>query len=341
MIGYKYRAGGDMLKRDVNALQNDYYWASPIADLNDPCEAFVEHEAFKPPLEQFIKVMGIDNDLKVQSAWKEVYSQLDEIVNKCSDVGIFSLSRIPNNQLLWAHYAHSHQGFCIGYETDILIKSKPYGLNFLDVVYSQEVPKITEIDIVNLVQTGDIYLLIKKMIGTKSQEWSYEQEIRIIADIKGKQEHDFRAVKSIHFGLKMSDSDKEFIMQQLAGRGIEYYQIYQQGKTYSYEAIPVIDKFKHTPRYLYKIAPIDKDAIDENSVKDYLMPYIPYLYKAAEVAKREPYCSQVNDVAFSLYDSKPDKPIIYTNYENLSGEVHQYRYTIQEIEKEYSLIKDI
>jgi Protein of unknown function (DUF2971) len=35
-----------------------------------------------------------------------------------AELGIFCLSAVPNNQLMWAHYSASHQGFAIGFDSD-------------------------------------------------------------------------------------------------------------------------------------------------------------------------------------------------------------------------------
>jgi len=37
-------------------------------------------------------------------------------------IGIFSLSKKYDDELLWAHYANSHKGFCIEYDLEILLK---------------------------------------------------------------------------------------------------------------------------------------------------------------------------------------------------------------------------
>lgn len=70
-------------------------------------------------------------------------------------IGIYSLSKpkenetFPCNELLWAHYANSHKGFCIEYDLDILLKnhSSQFDIrNQIHVVYKNERPEVSESD---------------------------------------------------------------------------------------------------------------------------------------------------------------------------------------------------
>lgn len=91
-------------------------------------------------------------------------------------LGILSLSRRWDSALMWAHYSASHQGVCVGFDREHPFfkesKGSPDGFGYLKpVVYSEnrvqipmEVGKSIDIDI----------------IYTKSLDWSYEQEERMI-----------------------------------------------------------------------------------------------------------------------------------------------------------------
>ncbi len=125
MLAYKYRGGSEQIfKRDIDSIQADLFWAPQICDLNDPCEALVEHDAFKPQLDSVLKVFGVQSDETVKSAFNDFYNRFDEVRLKIPQAGIFSLSNTYSHELLWAHYANSHKGFCIEYDTDILLRDK-------------------------------------------------------------------------------------------------------------------------------------------------------------------------------------------------------------------------
>ncbi|MFT6054606.1 MAG: hypothetical protein ACJASP_001499 [Roseivirga sp.] len=45
------------------------------------------------------------------------HSQIDEFISKLNEqVGIYSLAGRCNHELLWAHCANSHRGFCNEYD---------------------------------------------------------------------------------------------------------------------------------------------------------------------------------------------------------------------------------
>lgn len=114
-----------------------------------------------------------------------------------SSMGVFSLSSEPDNQLMWAHYADSHRGFCLGFEnheTNVLGQ----GGNPVDYVERMPKPSITSF---SMDAGGDVVSLIAY---TKSKQWAYEKEWRVL-----KQEGDKlypypgRLVEVI-FGLNMT-----------------------------------------------------------------------------------------------------------------------------------------
>ncbi|EON93015.1 hypothetical protein MARLIPOL_06149 [Marinobacter lipolyticus SM19] len=93
------------------------------------------------------------------------------------DMGVCCLSRNPFNILMWSHYARLHTGFVVGFrmqrltdkcaESDVGYKMLP-----LPVDYSKERPKINWSE-----ATSE---MIRKMVLTKSDDWSYEEEERVI-----------------------------------------------------------------------------------------------------------------------------------------------------------------
>ena len=130
--------------------------------------------------------------------------------------GIFSLSRVNDNILLWSHYADSHHGFCIGYDEeelyDFVINSfKVIGMiaDKRNINYSDSYPII--IPHKNI--TGEEYIITP--ITTKSSDWAYEKEVRIIlydgANTKLKLVKK-RIVKEIILGCYIQQQDKDEII---------------------------------------------------------------------------------------------------------------------------------
>jgi hypothetical protein len=94
-----------------------------------------------------------------------------------SKLGLFSLSRRWNSSLMWAHYTNSHKGFCIGFERNsdyFKTKGNPIDPIFIiqPVIYSENRIKVP-------VERG--VKIDPKVVLTKSTDWKYEEEERVIA----------------------------------------------------------------------------------------------------------------------------------------------------------------
>ena len=247
----------------------------------------------------------------------------------------FSLSGTPLNELIWAHYGGSHYGFCIEYDIDKLIVFEPLQLNCLDVEYSDSTPSITLSDL--LLSANELQVL-QKLLGTKSSRWEYESEMRVITTKAGTHQYDYRAVKSIYFGLRCPETIRNQIMETLSGRGIVYRQIVSNGLTYLLQAKDVIDPFSEAPRYKLGVATIAEGAI----MPDYLKPeqkvFSEYLYKAAEIVRREPYCLEVQLVDFSGSKSTPETPVIFVQYKWAEDKYINHYLKLHEIDEQYKLL---
>jgi len=98
--------------------------------------------------------------------------------------GMCCLSAPRDNLLLWAHYADEHRGLCIGLSTEKLgivqsglVKSREL-LVLLKVDYSRDMPQI---NLVKFLASKDRWQEdINTMISTKSIDWCYEQEYRLV-----------------------------------------------------------------------------------------------------------------------------------------------------------------
>lgn len=339
MIVYKYRGGdNEIFKRDLDALKNDFFWASSVAQLNDPCETIIDTDHFKNQIRRILKILKQDTP-QINERYRLLCNALDDIINR--DIGIFSLSKTNLDELLWAHYANSHKGFCIAFdlekltENNSIIKYYPF-----HVTYSDTPPRVSVLDMNKLREDLTKSSLIKKFTSIKSKRWINEQEVRIITDKWGRQPYDYRALKSIYFGMRMSDTDKDQIMYELRGRGITYYQIYLEDKSYKFNHNLVQDKFPDCEQYLSKQASVSESAVIESDVKEENKKYIPFLYDAIELAKREPYCEEIYYSEFSSTKSTKDNPVIFVNCKKSNNDYVNYYYTIDEIIEKLKAIRN-
>ncbi|MDO7850396.1 DUF2971 domain-containing protein [Hymenobacter convexus] len=330
MIAYKYR-GGYTFNRDLDSIAGDYFFAAGIDKLNDPFEATYSIA----PIKDFIKfvelLIGREPNL---IGMKE---SLHRALSSTGKAGIFSLAARPDDLKLWSHYASNHTGFCVGYEVEQLEKfnSDARYTNYkIQVEYSERPATLDLADI-----TGrNIVTFLQKTIGTKHPEWEHEAETRIITDAVGPMPHDFRAIKSIHFGLHMPLEQMEAVMERMQGRGIAYYKMHRSAVAYGLRAVPVTDIFADAPRYLYRVGPIGENPFDTYTEGTEKEEVLPYIHRAVEVQRRDPYCSKVEYAERCIGQDRPGQ--IYVHYRYNESYYNRY-FTREEIDKLYALISDL
>lgn len=327
---FKYRTGSE---RDINSLINDKFWAPTREKLNDPYEGLLQRELFEQQMIQLERIF----DLK-DGSFDQVRESLEGVLGFTDKSGIFSLSITPYDELLWAHYADSHKGLCIEYDLNKLIEFTKTQNHIIPVKYSTSPPHILLADITDIASSNEV--LLQKMLGTKSKRWEHEKEIRIVTSQSGSHSYDYRAVKSIYFGSRMDHIAQDKIMSQLAGRGVKYYKI-KMNNEYSLVKEPVNDPYLNAPKYLYTISPILDLAITPEYVNPKYRSHIEYLYKAAEIIRRDPYCSAVEFVEFSPEKSTSENPIVLIMCPQCKNRYPKYYLTLKEIDEQYPNIADL
>ena len=155
-----------------------------------------------------------------------------------------------DHELLWAHYANSHHGFCIEYNFDELLNVYTNEhLYPFPIKYSTKLPEVRLTDITNM----NALDMVNKLVGYKSNEWKYEEEIRIVFDKPKLRNYSPNAITGIYFGLRMPQEQRDTIMKRLTGRKIKFYEIIQKSKSYKFERKEVKNKYKGEFNYLKEI----------------------------------------------------------------------------------------
>lgn len=117
-----------------------------------------------------------------------------------SAVGILSLTTDPKNLLMWAHYAQSHQGLVIELDgTHPFFNQRRYPSDefgyLREVMYKAERPQVIISELEDLAP----------ILLTKSEEWRYEAEWRMLRPLTGMAEvKEFRGEKIYLFALPPS-----------------------------------------------------------------------------------------------------------------------------------------
>lgn len=180
---YKYYSNTTL---NFETVQNNKMWYSAPCKFNDPfdCDIFINNdELFNSSLQL------LPNNEKIKKGSFK-YRELKKMVNKeilklrayfekaKSKMGVACLSELDDSLLMWAHYANNHCGMCIEYEFLPIYNE----LNFIPipVIYSDDKAYFSSLD----EQTSREHTakVLIESLTSKSPEWSYENEWRIVRD---------------------------------------------------------------------------------------------------------------------------------------------------------------
>lgn len=120
--------------------------------------------------------------------------------------------------LMWGHYAECHRGFCIEYDVSDLSKLKKP--NLFPVLYQKDPIDITN-DVINLTPNAGLISIV-----SKSQEWSYEKEWRMVTlHSKAMEYYYFRKeIKAIILGLDCEQVNKDKVLDWAKNKDKEVFQ---------------------------------------------------------------------------------------------------------------------
>ncbi len=332
-LAYKYRSGdAHTLERDLSALRDATFYAASRKTLNDPFEGRfnrTELDTRLSALERMVASLAPTASTSLEA----VSLAVNELLSFVDKSGGFSLSNSPLIELVWAHYGGSHQGFCIGYDLQKLVEFEPNLHHCLDVQYHDATPTLQPQQLIGQKSPAAI---LQMLLGIKSTPWRYEQEVRVVTTPPGAHKHDYRAVKKVFFGLRCPESTRLAVMEALAGRGVAYEQVESPEASYVLRSRPIEDVFASTPKYRLNLAPINEGAICPDYLNPEQMQYRAYLYKAAEIVRREPYCREIQLVDFSGSKSTPQQLVIYVQYLRAPNKWFNHYLTVPEIDAQYA-----
>jgi len=144
-----------------------------------------------------------------------VNNALSSIMN---NNGISCFSEINNEILMWSHYADSHKGFCLEFDTS----HDPFE-NSLKVTYNKKIPRIDTVDF--FMKDGDDQ--VTKACCTKHKSWKYEKEWRVLKD-EGDTSYGYpaEALTAVYFGAEMDFAHLEIIalIIQSQNQNVKFYQ---------------------------------------------------------------------------------------------------------------------
>ena len=216
---YKYQS---INKCTLSNLAQDKLWASQASAFNDPFELRLQKSEIAKGIDVIRKFNPQLDNLSDSDLIKKATEIFESEIKKFSIV-CFTIK--PNDILMWAHYADSYKGFCLGFkeknDKEVLSDIGIYKVNYQ---YEYSIKDFTKI----WYKDG-----LSSIIWTKFKEWEYEEEYRRVL-VKENQLTDYPGIlNKIIFGLRTSDEDIKLVQKIVNDKpDIEYCKIVQNDDSY-------------------------------------------------------------------------------------------------------------
>jgi hypothetical protein len=229
-IVYKYRNWDDPNHKKM--LMDQELWLASPSDFNDPFDGklHVAYEKLNPAdlyavlYERSGQLMPRATHQERTQATQVAFSRMSdekqrsEIMKGMTEArarffGVISLSPKIDNLLLWAHYANSHKGFAIGFDTKSLWGD--VGGTISRVIYQKKYPAI-----VPKLQGRDSVEELMEIMNTKSKHWKYEREIRICKTNGARVAVPFQAstLREVVLGCNMPPAQKQEVFELVSSK---------------------------------------------------------------------------------------------------------------------------
>lgn len=215
-----------------NVIYKAQIYLSSAKNFNDPfdCRANFEYK-------RAISKGEFRKRLISRFGEREVENLSNDIVQKYiiegmrEDVFVFCFSEVWNSILMWAHYGHNYNGYCIEYDMKKVRDFTIY--NLYPVLYESEYIDITD----SLISCNDNTGLICNV--AKAEEWSYEKEWRIV-EYRKNPFYFRKALKAVYLGKNCSPKIRENIIHWAQGNGKEVYIVEASRTKYELESHRIV-----------------------------------------------------------------------------------------------------
>jgi hypothetical protein len=184
MIVYKY-----LVFDRIDVLKNSAIRFSPAAILNDPFESRPNYTEYRAQILERLKTDPSFNTPRLVTPLLQSIAQsaLDDFHRVMGEfMLILSLTKRNNNALMWSHYTSDYKGFVIGFdsECDFFKPGNGKAVDGLkDVKYSAKRAMAPKNGLAAL-SPEEAKAANEAFFFTKSEDWAYEEEVRILANAK-------------------------------------------------------------------------------------------------------------------------------------------------------------
>ena len=235
----------------LNILRNNRLWAAKPEHFNDPfddgnlkiakdvteqdylaatCRKYGKSNQWPRDIVQYVSE-NLDADGNFTSIGRDrVNKAIQELIEKNRNSGVVCLSEVYDSILMWSHYAQKHMGVCFEF-----IRAEDNDLGDEEkcspVRYDRHYPQI-DLGRMLIDQDGET---IRLMMKTKSWEWAYEKEWRLITDCGDKEYPLSWPISRVILGVRIEKWFKSCIETLCKERNIQYVQAKKSDREFRIE----------------------------------------------------------------------------------------------------------
>lgn len=220
---YKYRSMGSQKQAEHARrviVEGELYYASP-SQFNDPFDS-------RLAITDRIRPLTKEGRRKLNDFKEKQQADLE------NELGIFCLSEVNDDILMWSHYADFHRGICLEFQV--------HDHNELHrVEYSNE---RVVLELEDLLDPDSEVVLnqLSRLCLVKATQWSYEREWRcIVTEGSGVYPLPSKMLTGIIFGCKASVSVKKDVVEwvRASGRRVSFYQATESDEEFKLTIVPL------------------------------------------------------------------------------------------------------
>lgn len=212
---YKFRKIDPQL---LSSLSEGYFWCSKPSEFNDPFDCYKHFLTFEPTVEDIVELFKTVSKTQGQQLKDHIdyFTKHPEEVSRAyysiveqtiESQGICCFANNYENNLLWSHYGDHHKGVCLAFQPDMDLESF---LTFKVRYAKGIVPE-------NYFANGGLGAIFT--LTTKSLDWEYEDEYRVITDSPGKRHFKKEALTTIIFGCTTTEQEMLSVINVVENSG--------------------------------------------------------------------------------------------------------------------------
>lgn len=249
---YKYYGNAP---RNLDNIRANKMWYSAPCKFNDvfDCEITVDESAI---INCALKMTPDKKKIRIGSPmWRQIGQTMrQEIKSFCATfegmrgtMGISCLSESDDSLLMWAHYANNHRGLCVEY--DLMEINKQLQFTPVPIIYSNERVCYNSLNVDTA--GNDAIALFVHSLTSKSEEWRYEHEWRIIREAEACGDKwdaekkgallDMIRPSSITLGCAAEAEFEESVRKYCEEEGIPLYKMQKDKRQYRLNKIALLE----------------------------------------------------------------------------------------------------